>query len=71
MDVAAVLPHGLRLTLLAFVAAVASYLLLSSFAFAPVPQRAPVVRPPRSTPVVHLRAPPPVPARVTRGGANR
>jgi hypothetical protein len=69
MDVAAVLPHELRLFLVAFAAAAASYLLLTSFAFTPASGSTPVVRAPHTVRVIHIPASSLRP--VVRGGAHR
>jgi hypothetical protein len=67
--VAAALPHELRLFVVAFATAVAAYVLLSSYAFAPPPPpKTPVLRPPHTTRVIHIRTPI---APVVRGGAQR
>jgi hypothetical protein len=71
MDVAAVLPHELRIFLLALAAAVTSYLIFTSSLFAPSSQdpRAPAVRAPRAPHVIHITTVAPTPVR--RGGAQR
>lgn len=70
MDAAAPVPQQLRLFIVAFAAAVAAYVLLSSYAFAPPPPpKTPVLRPPHATRVIHIR--PAVLRPVVRGGAHR